>query len=186
MSLTSTILNSITYQSYASVAEANEGLAVDLERVDDWDDLDDTEKGRMLVAATRRLDALNWAGSKAESTQATEWPRVNIQPEPSAPIPPELERATILLAGDLAGDTSGESAVELDDSVIASESVGPMSVSYGRRSKVRARGIGGQSAHSLIAQWLEARGVVAPVVSGTDGESSFVPLDRYGRTEGIG
>ena len=103
--------------------------------MEDWGDLSDTEKGRYLVAATRRLDALNWQGEKAVSTQATEWPRIDIEPVPSADIPPELEKATILLAGDLAWDPSGETAADSVNEDVQSEAVGPINAAFFTRRR---------------------------------------------------
>ena len=189
MSLTTITIGTNDYQSYASVAEADVELAVDLQRRTYWGALSDDDKGLRLVAATRRLDALAWAGERASDSQANEWPRVNMSPTPSADIPPELEKATALLAGDLAVDVSGAPASATDDSVVQMQTVGPTSVSYFSRRIERTaqhQPIGAPSALACIAQWLQARGIAAPESYGTDGESEFVPVDRFGRTqEGI-
>lgn len=110
MSLTTITINSVEYQSYASVTEADEYLAVDPERGAAWATLDNDTKGAHLVAATRRLDMESYPGEKEDENQTTEWPRTNAtcngEPIPDGIIPQELEDATILLAGSIALDAS--------------------------------------------------------------------------------
>ena len=180
MSLTTITINGVDYPIYATIAEADTYLAIDLARSEAWSTLDEAGKGQRLAAVTRRMDGLRWIGRRASETQATAWPRMGMTPEPSAPIPPELEQATILLAGALAVDLSGEGQVR----EVQSERVGPMAVTYFyRRAAPRLEA---RSALSLVRQWLEASSIASPVATGTDAQSEFVPSDRYGRTEGIG
>ena len=180
MSLTTITINGMDYPSYATAAEANTYLAIYLARSEAWSTLDEAGKGQRLAAATRRMDGLRWIGRRASETQVTAWPRMGMTPEPSAPIPPELEQATILLAGDLAVNLSGEGQVR----EVQSERVGPMAVTYFyRRAAPRLLGA---DALGLVSQWLEGPSIAAPVATGTDARSVFTPRDRYGRTEGIG
>ena len=182
MSLTTITINGMDYPSYATAAEANPYLAIDLARSEAWSTLDEAGKGQRLAAATRRMDGLRWIGRRASETQVTAWPRMGMTPEPSAPIPPELEQATILLAGDLAVNLSGEGQVR----EVQSERVGPIATTYfyPRRRSHAARLLG--DALGLVSQWLEGPSIAAPVATGTDAESAFGPRGRYGRAEGIG
>lgn len=187
MSLTNITIGGATYPSYATVAEADAYLAVDPERRRAWAALDTDTKGVNLAAATRRLDGLRWAGRRAADAQATEWPRVDATP-PTTGIPSEIERAAILLAGDLAVDPSSLSATPSEGDV-QSERIGPLAVSYFHRERQSGmmRRLGGNAeVLSLIRQWLAGAPVSPPVATGTDAESAFTPRDRYGRTEGIG
>ena len=180
MSLTTIPINGVDYPSYATAEEADAYLAIDLNRADAWMALDEAGKGQRLAAATRRLDGLRWIGRRASETQATAWPRLGMTPTPSASIPPELEQATILLAGDLAVDLSGEG----QGREVQSERVGPMAVTYFyRRAAPRLEA---RSALALVRRWLEASSIASPVATGTDAQSEFVPRDRYGLEEGIG
>ena len=186
MSLTTITINSMDYPSYATIAEADTYLAIDRARSEAWSTLDETVKGQRLAAATRRMDGLGWAGRRASEAQATAWPRMGMTPEPSAPIPPELEQATILLAGGLAAglvDASGDGS----EAAIQSERLGPFAATYFHpRRQSRVERLLGADALALVSQWLEGPSIAAPVATGTDGESAFTHRDRYGRTEGIG
>ena len=190
MSLTTITLGSVSYPSYATVAEADAFLAVDLARSMAWAALDEDGKGQRLAAATRRLDSLRWAGSKADDAQAAEWPRRGLFYEtgdavPGDAIPERLEQACILLAGGLAAglvDASGDGS----EAAIQSERLGPFAATYfySRRRSHAARLLG--DALGLVSQWLEGPSIAAPVATGTDAESVFTPRNRYGRTERIG
>ena len=182
MSITTITINDVDYHSYATVAEADAYLAIDVARSEAWGKLDEEARGQRLAAATRRLDGLRWTGRKASDTQIAAWPRLDMTPEPSAPIPPGIEQATMLLAGNhnMGRMDDGE------DQPVQSVRVGPIATSYfypGRRSHM-AQLLGG--ALPLLSQWLVSPGIAAPVATGTDAESAFVPRDRYGRSEGIG
>ena len=182
MSLTTITIGDIDYPSYATVAEADAYLAIDLARNEAWAALDDEGKGLRLVAAARRLDSLRWAGRKGLASQATAWPRSGLAPPPADAVPPEIERAAILLAGDYAAGRIDDG----DDKAVQSQRVGPIAKTYfyPRRRSHSAQLLG--DALPLVSQWLEAAGVAAPAATGTDAESAFTHRDRYGRTEGIG
>lgn len=53
-------INTVDYSSFASVAEADEYLAVDVSRYAAWAALDTDEKGRALITASRYLASLEW------------------------------------------------------------------------------------------------------------------------------
>ena len=65
MSLSDLVVDSVTYKSYASLAEANAILNVDPVRRSTWNNLADDAKSIDLIAATNRLDLLPWQGEKA-------------------------------------------------------------------------------------------------------------------------
>ena len=53
-------------------------LAVDPVRSTAWTAATADEKGEYLVAATHRLDLLNWIGEPEATDQANEWPRTGL------------------------------------------------------------------------------------------------------------
>lgn len=83
-------INANDYSSFASVAEADEYLAVDMARYAAWAALDADDKGRALVTASRYLYSLDW----------TDGP-------PSYDTPPAaVVEATALFAADIAAKPS--------------------------------------------------------------------------------
>lgn len=109
MTITSITIGSNSYDSYATVAEADIYLAVDPNRNPVWSALTADQKGINLISATRLLDTLNWVGTKTSPTQNTAWPRTNVLYPDGTPVgvndlPIEVENATILLAGSIAID----------------------------------------------------------------------------------
>lgn len=112
MTITTITIGSNTYDSYATVAEADIYLAVDPNRNSVWSSLTPDQKGSNLISATRLLDTLNWVGIKTNPSPAqnTQWPRTNVfYPDGTAvgvnDLPIEVENATILLAGSIAIDS---------------------------------------------------------------------------------
>lgn len=105
MSITTITISGNNYISNASVAEADAYLAVDPVRGTSWAALTNDQKGSRLVAATRRLNLLDWAGEKTGgAAQQDAWPRTGVTyPDgtavPDNEVPQEVEDATILLAG---------------------------------------------------------------------------------------
>ena len=112
--LTSITVAGTQYQSYVSVAEADVFLAVEPNRRATWEALSTDDKGRTLIASTRRIDAFEFKGMKADPDQSTKWPRQQ-GPLDDLPtdgistgttIPDAVEEATALLAGTIAIDPS--------------------------------------------------------------------------------
>ena len=62
--------------SYLSVAAAND-IADEMLGVLRWAAATTDDKGRALIMATRYLDELEWIGSRATTTQALAWPRLD-------------------------------------------------------------------------------------------------------------
>lgn len=191
MSLTMITIGERQYVSYASVAEADHYLAVDPAYMTTWAALDADAKGRNLIAATRHLDTLRWAGTKTLAAQVNEWPRSGLLERdgdavPTNAIPLEIEQATILLAARVVQEPTLFAGDSTDENV-ESERIGPKAVSYFRRRRVDllVRRVGDTRALALIRQWLSGTTPSKPVVTGTDDRSSFEPLDRYGRTKGV-
>lgn len=67
-----------TSNSYVSVTEADDYFSGHFSGFDKWDALDTTEKQRILVQSTNRLDEEKFGGQKRTTTQALQWPRTFI------------------------------------------------------------------------------------------------------------
>jgi len=108
MTLSTITISGNGYVSCASVAEADIYLAVDPVRAATWTVLSTDEKGGFLVAATRKLNALTWAGAKTGgAAQVDAWPRTGVTYSAgtavsTSEVPQEVEDATCLLAGSIA------------------------------------------------------------------------------------
>ena len=196
MSLTTLTIESNDYITYASVAKANQLLAVDITRRAAWNGLaDDIEKGIHLIAATRRLDMLEWLGGKAGGpSQAAQWPRSGLvygdgTAVPDGTIPVEIERATILLAGSITLNPDHAEAGTSGTSGVRRERVGPMEVEYFNRIEEAAqKPIKDETVHQLIEQWLAAKSssiASGLYVSGTGAESILGRSNPYGRSQGL-
>ena len=111
MSIQTINIDGNPYISYASVAEANTRLRVDLTLWTAWNLLNDDEKGIRLVAATNFLDTLDWKGERTGNKQANAWPRTGIVlPDGTAiddnDLPVQVEEACALIAGSSTTDPS--------------------------------------------------------------------------------
>lgn len=192
MTITTITINSVNYISYASVAEADDYLAVDPTRATAWASLTTDQKGTNLVAATRRLDILNWQGEKTGGvTQENAWPRTGVTyadgtPTSTTDVPLEVQDATILIAGDIA--TTGASAAEAGSSGsnIKRAKAGSAEVQFfAPQSGVPLQNT---TAYDFIAQFLGTGDAsLFGTISGTDNNatSSFTNSDEFGRTEGF-
>ncbi len=112
MSITTLSLNGVDYISYATIAQIDNYLAVDPTRAAAWAALSATQKIQRAIAATRRLDLLDYSGTKTGGrTQVNEWPRTNatcngVDIGTTTDVPIEIENATALLAGSIELDNT--------------------------------------------------------------------------------
>lgn len=191
MTLSTLVVDGASHHGYASIPEADAALAVDIDRRTAWNALDDADKSLYLVAARVRLDTLDWQGEPDVNATArrTAWGRIGLSPMPTANIPPEIETANALLAADLASGASASADADTTADV-QSQTIGNVSVSYFPRRRTQPAGndkpIPARTAYSLIRQWLRQSNIALPTAAGIDGESVFIPADRYGRTRGFG
>ena len=189
MSLTDLDISNVTYQSYASLAEANGILGVDPVRMTAWAALSDMDKEIRLIASTERLDLLSWRGERTGGlpTQQRAWPRTGLFYENGAivlpdVIPHDLERATALLAGSItsrpANSDQGTSA-----QAISKIKAGSVQLDYFRRAgTVEGEPLQDETALVLIRKWLESGiSIAVGVATGTTETSSFLDRDRYDR-----
>ena len=98
MSLTRFTIGGADYDAYASVEEGDVFLRVEPQRWAQWSQQPDTTKQELLIAASRRVDALLFIGEKTASDQPLEWPRTDVPGVADNVIPARVEQAAILLA----------------------------------------------------------------------------------------
>jgi hypothetical protein len=120
-----------TANSYVSVSAATAFFAGELDAVA-WDAADTATKERALRAATTMLEALDYIGARATTTQALRWPRqvgvsVDERPVSTTAMPPRLVRATCRLA---LGLLTEPPEIVRDAQSIKMEKVGPIQTEY--------------------------------------------------------
>lgn len=103
MTITTFTIDSNAYSSYATVAEADSFLRIDLTRYGVWSALSDTDKEIRLAFASRRIDEAGvYSGTREVANQPLEFPRDNLMRdgEPfSDKLPQDIVDACLLLAG---------------------------------------------------------------------------------------
>lgn len=178
MSITTITFNTVDYDVYSSVAEADEYLQVDVARADNWDVLDTEDKQKAIITASRKLDKLNWQGSKSVSTQALAWPRDLVTPTPD-----EIFEAAALLAADIAQDPT--IAEKTTSSNTKKVKAGSVEVEFFRAEDGTVLPM---AIFDLIKQYLESgnslTGIVASGVSGDNSSSCFLSTNPYGTVRG--
>ena len=187
MSLTDITIGSVVYKSYASATEADAHLAVDPVRSTTWAAATADEKSEYLVAATRRLDLLNWIGEPETPVQENEFPRTGLtyRGETVSGIPAPLERATALLAGTIASNsTAADKSTQSAASRAISEVVaGPATVRFSSTGgSTKSLPLADETAFELVKQWLGGGVTYAGFVSGLGGCNDD---DDYGRYRGF-
>lgn len=67
-------INGIEYPTYATTKEADDYFNAFFSSA--WDCIDEVDKAKLLVSATRTIDAQEWRGVKKEETQELAFPRL--------------------------------------------------------------------------------------------------------------
>lgn len=193
MTITTITIESVDYVSYASIVEANRLLNTDPTRETAWEALSDDQKGKNLVAATRRLDLLKWAGQKTggDAAQENAWPRTGVNyPDgtavPDNIVPKAVENATILLAGSITLSAANANAGSAGSN-IERVRAGPAEVEFFRPT-IPGPALQDETAFQLVAPFLSSAGSAGfGVVSGTTGDnaaSAFTDRTSPGLNEG--
>ena len=198
MTLTVFDIGGHNYNGYASLEEANNINRVSPVRASGWDGYTDEQKRTYIVAATHRLDLLNWLGSKTGgAAQEEAFPRTGLQyadgtAVPSDAIPYQLVRATALLAATIGGNSKAAEAGASSAGAAAGRTIkrvkaGSAEVEYetgGGTAAVAAqpKQLTDETALAWVAQWLDGQAVSqteGPAAYGTDGKSNLPDYDRY-------
>ena len=194
MTITTISIGANNYVSYASVAEADAYLAVDPVRGTTWAGLTTDQKGANLVAATNRLDLLDYSGEKLSTSQLNQWPRQNAFCNGVAvtdtDVPPEIENATILIAGSIALDatqadagTSGSNIKRVEAGSAVVEFFRPTIPGLALQDETAF-----QLVRCLLASAVGQTGLASGLVSGTTGvnaTSAFEDREAPGLSEGL-
>jgi hypothetical protein len=98
------------YDSYLSVADADDFLGADLALYATWAAATTDDKGRALVSATRWIDQQSWQGSKTSDAQPLDWPRTGVifegESVDSGSVPQDILDGCAMLAALLIQDSS--------------------------------------------------------------------------------
>ena len=194
MTITTIAIGGNSYISYASVPEADAYLAVDPVRGATWAGLTTDQKGANLVAATNRLDLLDYSGTKVVATQANDWPRENAFCNGVAvtdtDVPLEIQNATILIAGSIALDASQADAGTSGSNIKRVEA-GSAVVEFFRPT-IPGLALQDETAFQLVrcllASAVGQTGLGNSLVSGTTGvnaSSAFEDREAPGLSEGL-
>jgi hypothetical protein len=174
MSLDTLTFNNVDYVVYVSDVEADAYLNVDPRYQPKWNAIAATDRIRCIISATRALDRYRWAGSKADDAQENAFPRVGLVDAEGLPViddnvPPDIEDACCILAGELAIDPG---VLTSESGKVGSVSVsGALSVTY-RGPLPDAKSSGISTVDALIAPYL-AGNSVAGAAYGTGGSDAF-------------
>lgn len=188
MTLTDLDVGREAYTVYASLEEANRILAVDPQRMRAWAAASDEDKTISLIAATERLDVLRWRGERTGgSKQANAWPRTGLlypggEDVPDNEVPNQIERATAILAGSIAGSPkqadAGQSA-----RTVRRVRAGSAEVTFAGRAETRLP-IQDETVYHLVRDWLDSSSAVAVGAAyGTDQQSALA--EGYDRTRSL-
>lgn len=113
-------INGKDYPVYATVAEADDYFAGFFNS--GWDAIEQDDKPKLLVSATRAIDRGNYAGKKVDSSQVLEFPRIIYHEQTSDKILTEAccEEALAIFSWNSAfgGDVSGIKSMKVQDTSI--------------------------------------------------------------------
>ncbi len=143
--------NMTTLPIYGTVERADNYFALTLEGMR-WSDTDRDRKVRALVTATKAIDRLNFAGSKATSDQPLQFPRGT-----DTLVPVAIEEATYELALALLRGINPDT--ERDNLYKNSQAYGPVRTDYNRGAVPLhiVHGIPSPTAWNLLLPFLEER-----------------------------
>ena len=185
MSLVQISINGMNYVSYASVAEADIFLEIDPLRGPEWRKLTEPEKGRHLVAATRRVDLEEYIGEKTVTSQVNQWPRRNAICDgvaiPDNVAPRQVEYATIIIAGSVPLNVNATSAYSSNNTGIQEVTSGPVSVKFGTYESTHA-----MSSSNLRDLNADAFAHLKCLLRGSASGASGITSSKYGSAFGTG
>lgn len=160
-----------SYQSYATIAQADNYLAADFNASAWQAGEDDDAKGRALVSATRVLERQSWIGDKAESDQDLAWPRtgtgidgVEDDEIPADIVSASIELANIIFTGTDVANTTQEQSTKR-------QKAGSVEIEYFRSFDDPSRFP--RTVQELISKYLAGSGYSGVITSGTDSCSTF-------------
>ncbi|MDE0632529.1 MAG: hypothetical protein OXH73_13595 [Caldilineaceae bacterium] len=189
MSLTMLTVDAAHYVSYATLAEANAYLRVEPALYGGWNALTDEEKSVRLIAATRRIDLLPWAGQALTAGQA--WPRTGVtyadgSDVPHSVAPLEVERAVIWLAGNVNLPLSPAANLSGLETGVQSRRVGPRTTTFYPRRRSELELQIPARVRRLVGAFLASTAAVGAPLLAFDGPETSGFRDLLEREDGLG
>lgn len=156
-------INSVDYDSNVSLADADAYLAVNPQFGAAWAaETDDDERGKLLVAATRRLDLLSWAIDLDTDT-----------------IPEVVKNATALMAAEIQAKPAYASAGSNEDRTKRLQA-GKVSKELFRSNKSGAVPLQSETVYKMVYPCLSAATPLADPAGTAGGTSSQFTEDHQG------
>lgn len=181
-------ISSIQYESYADLDEANAYLNASASGAA-WRALEDDDKGRMLVSATRLFDRTCWLGEKTDGeSQPLAWPRSGISGVDELTIPAEIMNGFFELVAAMAGGSTVESNATPGAQQLEIIKAGSVMLQYFRG----AESLNAQLdrfplavQENVKAYLCGANSQITGVASGVNSDETSVTGDNFGYNEGI-
>lgn len=177
--------------SYATVTEADSYLDDSIRAGLTWATVAPEDKKRALISATRLLDKQQWKGSKADSANTLEWPRISVvdgdgNAVGESTVPSGIVNGCIELAYELTQNATLETTKNTgsnDKKLVA----GSVEIEFFRPGGVE--GTDGITRFPIVVmeyirEYLEGYGTNGkPIANGTGQASHFDDCDTYEFTE---
>lgn len=196
MTITRYDINSQHYYAYSSVGEGDKYYSL---ITNDWNDITETDRKKiLLINATRRIDLLRFKSTpvkeykpklvQATSSQPLKFPRVGYD------LPYDIELATIILAGSIHGDVTGQFISSVNTNLKRIKA-GPIDIEFYETVDIELAeaelSIIDPTLRALLAPYIISDNISTGASTdevlgggcsfGTDEESSFADRNKYHR-----
>lgn len=161
-------IDSLEFDTYASLADADEYLAGDASAAS-WRAVttEDNDRGRALVTATRLIDRTGWGGEKTDVDQIHAFPRTGFPDFDEDIVPQAVIDASILLARDIQAGSSVDSQA-VTGSNVRRQKAGSVEIEYFNPNLLTDPSRFPTAVEELLAPFLPSV-TFGPIASGTDG-----------------
>lgn len=112
------------------------------------------EQERLLRRAALQMQALSWKGEIVSAAQSLSWPRMNVYIAPANAIPNAVKQGQMALAAEIYEDDQTPATSEKGP--IVSETVGPLSVTYGAAQSWQLRPAATRQSYANFGPYLQA------------------------------
>jgi hypothetical protein len=161
------LVDSLEFDTYASLADADEYLAGDFAAAA-WraESVVDNDRARALVTATRLLDRLNWDGEKTDPDQLHAWPRTGFTDLDEDIVPQPIIDASILLAREIQAGSAVDGQATTGSNV-RRQRAGSVEIEYFNPNLLSDAARLPVAVEELVSRFL-AGAAFGPVAFGTD------------------